>query len=73
MSKSEYRGYWEGPRWARVSTAIKKAAHLNGVECVIEVDKRWITESGRYTLKGDEDILRIVAQQIRKAMEDYNK
>jgi hypothetical protein len=70
---SEFRGYWEAPRWANVSNVIKNAAHINGLECSVEVDKGWIRECGRYVLRGDEAIVSAVGRKILKAMEEYNK
>lgn len=69
----EYRGFWEGPRWARISTALERAAHLAGIDCFMKVDKGWIRESGQFTLKGDATKVRAVYGWLNQAMEDYNK
>lgn len=70
MKQKEYRGYGSAPRWMGLSTAIKNSAFAAGLSCEIDVDKGFITESVRFTLRGPEDAIDRFAKWYRSIGEN---
>lgn len=71
--ESRFVWFWEGPRWAKVTPAVKDVAARLGLRYTVDVDKGWITERGRITVEGDRESGKRFIEVCNKAMAEYNK
>jgi hypothetical protein len=66
------RSSLEGPRWAGVSTALKTTCWNYDVECVVEEEKRFLSTTIRFELKGKLKNIRKVVNWLDDAIASYN-
>jgi hypothetical protein len=70
MGKARFSG--EAPRWAGLSTAIREAAFLLGLDLSLECHTHLIWETVFVTVTGDDDKILRFANWLKDAADEYN-
>lgn len=69
----EHRFLLEGPRWAGISSYIKDECHQAGLICCLDVEKGWVTEKVRGTIKGEREMVEAFMLELDCAIIQYNR
>lgn len=73
MRTAIWETYVEGPRWAKVSNAVRKGVMELGITLdYIHVEKGLLRETTFFKVSGDESGVTTFRRVLLNALEDYN-
>jgi hypothetical protein len=69
---ANYRQIVSGPRWAGLSACIKNTAWTLGLELTIDAEKRWLTETVRFEVRGETEAVKRFIAGLESSIRAYN-
>ena len=73
MNETTWKGYVEGPRWAKLGEFLRKLAIDLSLEIKITKEKGILTETVFFEFSGSKDNINKARELIRSSIDDYNK